>query len=169
MSIKTLRVKGCHIWFMKIAENNEKNITKNVLLDMKKRMTETSIAIEIWLGLIILFLIYKYIDTLIIKWPLMIFTGGAFFYGILETCKQVLINNIEEASITGKIPTLKDGIKNWSKAIFFVILFLISLLLSFPDLADKYIFCRGADEGKQPVSSGCYDNGREYLTEEELK
>ena len=50
-----------------------------------------------------------------------------------------------------------------------IILFLISLLFVFPDLADKYIFCRGADEGKQPVSSGCYDKGREYLTEEELK
>jgi len=136
---------------------------------MKKRQTETSIAIRIWLGLIIVFIIYKYIDTLIIKLPLMIFTGGAFFYSILDRFKEALRNDIEEASITGKIPTLKDGIRNWSKAIFFVILFLISLLLSFPDLADKYIFCRGADEGKQPVSSGCYDMGvREHQKWEDI-
>ena len=101
---------------------------------MKKFKPETSIAIQIWVGLIILFLIYKYIDTEIIKWPLLIMVGGAFFYSILDSFKEGYKKEMEEAIKTGIFPTKKDAIKNWSKAIFTLILFIIGLLLLFPDI-----------------------------------
>ena len=105
---------------------------------MKKFKPETSIAIQIWVGLIILFLIYKYIDTAIIKWPLLIMVGGTFFYSILDTFKDAYKKEMEEAIKTGIFPTKKDAIKNWSKAIFTLILLIIGLLFLFPDfLKDK--------------------------------
>ena len=126
---------------------------------MKKNkiVSESSIARQIVIGLLILFLIYKFVDTKVIKWPLLIMTAGAFFYSVLEDYRELMKNYLKQYSETGKAPTLKDGIRNWAKAIFFLVLFLISILIFFPDLADKYIFCRGLDEGKPPVSSGCYD------------
>ena len=105
---------------------------------MKKFKPETSIAIQIWVGLIILFLIYKYIDTAIIKWPLLIMVGGAFFYSVLDGFKDAYKKEMEEAIKTGIFPTKKDAIKNWSKAIFTLILLIIGLLFLFPDfLKDK--------------------------------
>ena len=101
---------------------------------MKKFKPETSIAIQIWVGLIILFLIYKYIDTAIIKWPLLIMVGGAFFYSVLDSFKDAHKKELEEAIKTGIFPTKKGLIKKGSKAIFTLILFIIGLLLLFPDI-----------------------------------
>ena len=127
------------------------------MLFMRKPITETTLAIQILIGLVIIVLIYKFIDTNIIKWPLIIMTGGAFFYSILDDFRELKSNYLKHYLDNGEVPTLKDGIRNWAKAIFFLILFLVSLLFVFPDAADKYIFCRGLDEGKPSVASGCYD------------
>lgn len=123
----------------------------------KKSVSESSIALQIIIGLVIVILIYKFIDTKIIKWPLIIMTAGAFFYSILDDFRELKMNYLKHHLDTGEVPTLKDGIKNWLKAIFFLIIFIITLLFVFPNLADKYIFCRGLDEGKPSVASGCYD------------
>ncbi|MDC0415778.1 hypothetical protein OAM12_00775 [Candidatus Pelagibacter sp.] len=122
-----------------------------------KSVSESSIALQIIIGLIIVILIYKFIDTKIIKWPLIIMIAGAFFYSILDDYRELKMNYLKHHLDTGEVPTLKDGIKNWLKAIFFLIIFIITFLFVFPDVADKYIFCRGLDEGKPSVASGCYD------------
>ena len=95
---------------------------------MKKLKPETSIAILAWVGLIILFLIYKYIDTAIIKWPLLIMVGGAFFYSVLDSFKDAHKKELEEAIKTGILPTKKGLIKKGSKAIFTLILFFWGLV-----------------------------------------
>jgi hypothetical protein len=123
----------------------------------KKSVSESSIALQIIIGLVIVILIYKFIDTKIIKWPLIIMTAGAFFYSISDDFRELKMNYLKHHLDTGEVPTLKDGIRNWLKAIFFLIIFIITLLFMFPDVADKYIFCRGLDEGKPSVASGCYD------------
>jgi predicted membrane protein len=123
----------------------------------KKSVSESSIALQIIIGLVIVILIYKFIDTKIIKWPLIIMTAGAFFYSISDDFRELKMNYLKHHLDTGEVPTLKDGIRNWLKAIFFLIIFIITLLFVFPNLADKYIFCRGLDEGKPSVASGCYD------------
>ena len=123
----------------------------------KKSVSESSIALQIIIGLVIVILIYKFIDTKINKWPLIIMTAGAFFYSISDDFRELKMNYLKHHLDTGEVPTLKDGIKNWLKAIFFLIIFIITLLFVFPNLADKYIFCRGLDEGKPSVASGCYD------------
>jgi hypothetical protein len=122
-----------------------------------KSVSESSIALQIIIGLVIVILIYKFIDTKIIKWPLIIMTAGAFFYSISDDFRELKMNYLKHHLDTGEVPTLKDGIRNWLKAIFFLIIFIITLLFMFPDVADKYIFCRGLDEGKPSVASGCYD------------
>ena len=123
----------------------------------KKSVSESSIALQIIIGLVIVILIYKFIDTKIIKWPLIIMTAGAFFYSISDDFRELKMNYLKHHLDIGEVPTLKDGIRNWLKAIFFLIIFIITLLFVFPNLADKYIFCRGLDEGKPSVASGCYD------------
>ena len=126
-------------------------------MKIDKQVSESSIALQIILGLVIVILIYKFIDTKIIKWPLIIMTAGAFFYSISDDFRELKMNYLKHHLDTGEVPTLKDGIRNWLKAIFFLIIFIITLLFVFPDVADKYIFCRGLDEGKPSVASGCYD------------
>jgi len=126
-------------------------------MKIDKQVSESSIALQIIIGLVIVILIYKFIDTKIIKWPLIIMTAGAFFYSISDDFRELKMNYLKHHLDTGEIPTLKDGIRNWLKAIFFLIIFIITLLFMFPDVADKYIFCRGLDEGKPSVASGCYD------------
>lgn len=96
-----------------------------------KSVSESSIALQIIIGLGIVVLIYKFIDTKIIKWPLIIMTAGAFFYSILDDFRELKMNYLKHHLETGEVPTAKDGIKNWAKAIFFLILFLISLLFVF--------------------------------------
>jgi len=126
-------------------------------MKIDKQVSESSIALQIIIGLVIVILIYKFIDTKIIKWPLIIMTAGAFFYSISDDFRELKMNYLKHHLDTGEVPTLKDGIRNWLKAIFFLIIFIITLLFVFPDVADKYIFCRGLDEGKPSVASGCYD------------
>jgi len=126
-------------------------------MKIDKQVSESSIALQIIIGLVIVILIYKFIDTKIIKWPLIIMTAGAFFYSISDDFRELKMNYLKHHLDTGEVPTLKDGIRNWLKAIFFLIIFIITLLFVFPNLADKYIFCRGLDEGKPSVASGCYD------------
>jgi len=126
-------------------------------MKIDKQVSESSIALQIIIGLVIVILIYKFIDTKIIKWPLIIMTAGAFFYSISDDFRELKMNYLKHHLDTGEVPTLKDGIRNWLKAIFFLIIFIITLLFMFPDVADKYIFCRGLDEGKPSVASGCYD------------
>jgi hypothetical protein len=42
-------------------------------MKIDKQVSESSIALQIIIGLVIVILIYKFIDTKIIKWPLIIF------------------------------------------------------------------------------------------------
>ena len=126
---------------------------------MKKLKPEISIAIRIWVGLIILFLIYKYIDTAIIKWPLLIMVGGAFFYSVLDSFKDAYKKEMEEAKKTGIFPTKKDAIKNWSKAILTLIILIIGLLFLFPDI--------WKDKGVQLVPNN-YEISYEVVSKEKL-
>jgi hypothetical protein len=103
-----------------------------------KSVSESSIALQIIIGLIIVILIYKFIDTKIIKWPLIIMIAGAFFYSILDDYRELKMNYLKHHLDTGEVPTLKDGIKNWLKAIFFLIIFIITFLFVFPDVADIF-------------------------------
>ena len=96
-----------------------------------KSVSESSIALQIIIGLVIIILIYKFIDTKIFKWPLIIMIAGAFFYSILDDFKELKMNYLKHHLDTGEVPTIKDGIRNWIKAIFFLILFLISLFIVF--------------------------------------
>ena len=100
-------------------------------MKIDKQVSESSIALQIIIGLVIVILIYKFIDTKIIKWPLIIMTAGAFFYSISDDFRELKMNYLKHHLDTGEVPTLKDGIRNWIKAIFFLILFLISLFIVF--------------------------------------
>ena len=131
---------------------------------------------------IIIFFILKFINIIWLKWVLLFFSGGGFCYSVYDVIAEYVHKETGKAlksegrlktdikndafnpndnygGMNINVPTLKEGIWNWAKAIFWVGLFLFSLKFSFPGLANKYIFCRGLEEGKPPVSSGCYDKG----------
>jgi hypothetical protein len=96
---------------------------------------------QLVVGGIIIILIIKFIDTTWLKWLLLIMSGGALFYSIYddialhvqeEAMKAVKKLDKQKAEIAKgtykiKVPTLKEGIWNWAKAIFWLGLFLLVL------------------------------------------
>ena len=95
-------------------------------------------------GIIIIGII-KFVDTTWLRWLLLIMFGGALYYTVFEdialhvnkeTMKAVTKLEKQKAEIAKgtykgglfmKVPTLKEGIWNWAKAIFWLGLFLLAL------------------------------------------
>lgn len=96
---------------------------------------------SIAIAIIIIFIIYKYVNITWLKWILIIFTSGGFFYSIYDDVSLFVHNETTKALINLdrlkkdikdnkkdpkddygglviKEPTLKDGLINWAKAIF---------------------------------------------------
>ena len=100
---------------------------------------------QLVVGGIIIILIIKFVDTTWLKWLLLIMSGGALFYSIyddialhvqkettkavnkLEKQKAEIAKGTYEGDMFIKDPTLKEGIWNWAKAIFWLGLFLLVL------------------------------------------
>ena len=107
--------------------------------------TIKSVFFQIVIGAIIIILIIKFIDTTWVRWLLLIMFSGGLFYSIYgdialhvqkETTKVVEKREKQKAEIAKgtykggmflKVPTLKEGIWNWAKAIFWLGLFLLML------------------------------------------
>ena len=95
-------------------------------------------------GIIIIGII-KFVDTTWLRWLLLIMFGGALYYSVQEdialhvqkeAMKAVEKREKQKAEIAKgtykgglfmKVPTLKEGIWNWAKAIFWLGLFLLTL------------------------------------------
>ena len=95
-------------------------------------------------GIIIIGII-KFVDTTWLRWLLLIMFSGGLFYSMYddialhvqkETTKAVAKREKQKAEIAKgtykggmflKVPTLKEGIWNWAKAIFWLGLFLLML------------------------------------------
>ena len=96
---------------------------------------------SIVVAIIIIFIIYKYVNITWLKWILIIFTSGGFFYSIYDDVALFIHNETTKALINldrlkkdikdnkrdpkddygglvMKEPTLKDGLINWAKTIF---------------------------------------------------
>ena len=104
-----------------------------------------AVFFRIVIGAIIIILIIKFVDTTWLRWLLLIMSGGGLFYSIYgditlhvqkETSKVVARREKQKAEIAKgtykgglflKVPTLKEGIWNWAKAIFWLGLFLLML------------------------------------------
>ena len=107
--------------------------------------TIKSVFFQIVIGAIIIILIIKFIDTTWVRWLLLIMFSGGLFYSMYddivlhiqkETTKAVAKREKQKAEIAKgtykggmflKVPTLKEGIWNWAKAIFWLGLFLLML------------------------------------------
>ena len=63
---------------------------------MKKVITKKWIIFQALIGIILLVLCYKYIDTVWIKWPLMIMLGGGFYYSTKEDLDELFKQSLEE-------------------------------------------------------------------------
>ena len=63
---------------------------------MKKVITKKWIIFQALIGIILLVLSYKYIDTAWIKWPFMIMLGGAFYYSTKEDLDELFKQSLEE-------------------------------------------------------------------------
>ena len=63
---------------------------------MKKVITKKWIIFQALIGIILLVLSYKYIDTAWIKWPFMIMLGGAFYYATKEDLAELFKQSLEE-------------------------------------------------------------------------
>ena len=63
---------------------------------MKKVITKKCIIFQALIGIILLVLSYKYIDTAWIKWPFMIMLGGAFYYSTKEDLAELFKQSLEE-------------------------------------------------------------------------
>ena len=100
---------------------------------------------SIVVAIIIIFIIYKYVNITWLKWILIIFTSGGFFYSIyddvalfihnettktlinLDRLKKDIKDNKRDpkddyGGLVMKEPTLKDGLINWAKTIFWGLL-----------------------------------------------
>ena len=100
---------------------------------------------SIAIAITIIFIIYKYVNITWLKWILIIFTSGGFFYSIYDDVALFIHNETTKALINldrlkkdikdnkqdpkddygglvMKEPTLKDGLINWAKAIFMCLL-----------------------------------------------
>ena len=104
-----------------------------------------AVFFRIVIGAIIIILIIKFVDPTWLRWLLLIMSGGGLFYSIYgdialhvqkETTKVVAKREKQKAEIAKgtykggmflKVPTLKEGIWNWAKAIFWLCLFLLAL------------------------------------------
>ena len=107
--------------------------------------TIKSVFFQIVIGAIIIILIIKFVDTTWLRWLLLIMFGGALYYSVQEdialhvqkeAMKAVERREKQKAEIAKgtykggmflKVPTLKEGIWNWAKAIFWLGLFLLML------------------------------------------
>ena len=107
--------------------------------------TIKSVFFQIVIGAIIIIAIIKFVDTTWLRWLLLIMFGGALYYSVKEdialhvqkeTTKAVAKREKQKAEIAKgtykggmflKVPTLKEGIWNWAKAIFWLGLFLLML------------------------------------------
>ena len=107
--------------------------------------TIKAVFFQVVIGAIIIILIIKFVDTTWLRWLLLIMFGGALYYTVFEdialhvnkeTMKAVTKLEKQKAEIAKgtykggmfmKVPTLKEGIWNWAKAIFWLGLFLLAL------------------------------------------
>ena len=107
--------------------------------------TIKAVFFQIIIGAIIIILIIKFVDTTWLRWLLLIMFSGGLFYSIYddvnlhvqkEAMKAVERREKQKAEIAKgtykggmflKVPTLKEGIWNWAKAIFWLGLFLLML------------------------------------------
>ena len=104
-----------------------------------------AVFFRIVIGAIIIILIITFVDPTWLRWLLLIMFSGGLFYSIYddialhvqkETTKVVEKREKQKAEIAKgtykggmflKVPTLKEGIWNWAKAIFWLGLFLLML------------------------------------------
>ena len=104
-----------------------------------------SVFFQILVAVIIIISIIKFVDATWLKWLLLIMFGGAFYYSVKEdiasyvqkeTMKAIKKREKQKTEIAKgtykgdsffKIPTKKEAIWNWAKAIFWLGLFLIML------------------------------------------
>ena len=63
---------------------------------MKKIITKKWIFFQALIGITLLVLCYKYIDTVWIKWPLMIMLGGGFFYATKDDVTEYFNHSAQE-------------------------------------------------------------------------
>ena len=114
------------------------------LLDLILK-TIKAVFFQVVIGAIIIILIIKFVDTTWLRWLILIMFSGGLFYSMYddivlhiqkETTKAVAKREKQKAEIAKgtykggmflKVPTLKEGIWNWTKAIFWVGLFLLAL------------------------------------------
>ena len=100
---------------------------------------------QLVVGGIIIIGIIKFVDTTWLRWLILIMFSGGLFYSMYddivlhiqkETTKVVAKREKQKAEIAKgtykggmflKVPTLKEGIWNWAKAIFWLGLFLLAL------------------------------------------
>ena len=84
-----------------------------------------SVLFQIAIGFIIIISIIKFVDTIWLKWLLLVMIGGALFYSVYDDLVLYLRKEfIKTLSKEKKIvtPTLKEGILNWAKATFWLCL-----------------------------------------------
>ena len=116
----------------------------NAFLDLIQGAIK-AVFFRIVIGGIIIILIIKFVDTTWLRWLLLIMFSGGLFYSIYddvnlhvqkEAMKAVAKREKQKAEIAKgtykggmflKVPTLKEGIWNWAKAIFWLGLFLLML------------------------------------------
>mgnify|MGYP001319603537 CR=1 FL=1 len=107
--------------------------------------TIKAVFFQVVIGAIIIILIIKFVDTTWLRWLILIMFSGGLFYSMYddialyvqkETTKVVAKREKQKAEIAKgtykggmflKVPTLKEGIWNWAKAIFWLGLFLLML------------------------------------------
>ena len=106
-----------------------------------------AVFFRVVIGGTIIILIIKFVDPTWLRWLLLIMFSGGLFYSIYgditlhvqkETTKAVAKREKQKAEIAKgtykggiflKVPTLKEGIWNWAKALFWLGLFLLMLKL----------------------------------------
>ena len=107
--------------------------------------TIKAVFFQVVIGAIIIILIIKFVDTTWLRWLLLIMFGGALYYSVkedialyvqkeatkavtkLEKQKAEIAKGTYKGGMFMKVPTLKEGIWNWAKAIFWLGLFLLAL------------------------------------------
>ena len=100
---------------------------------------------QLVVGGIIIIGIIKFVDTTWLRWVLLIMSAGGLFYAVyddialhvqkeamkavkkLEKQKAEIAKGTYKGGMFMKVPTLKEGIWNWAKAIFWLGLFLLML------------------------------------------
>ena len=100
---------------------------------------------QLVVGGIIIIGIIKFVDTTWLRWVLLIMSAGGLFYAVyddialhvqkeamkaamkLEKQKAEIAKGTYKGGLFVKVPTLKEGIWNWTKALFWLGLFLLML------------------------------------------